>query len=311
MTANADDIKKAASLLKAGKLVAFPTETVYGLGANALDDEAIAAIYAAKQRPAFNPLIVHVRSLEDAAQHVTFNEQALLLARKFWPGPLTLVLPRSQNCKLSLLLSAGLDTVAVRVPKQPVAQALLHESAIPIAAPSANRSGRVSATEASHVSEELGNSVGMILDDGPCHVGIESTVVDTTGLTPIILRPGSITRADIEAVIGPVATATGADVVKAPGMMTSHYAPSKPLRLHAKEVREGEALLAFGAVPAHAAIVENLSVNQDLQEAAANLFRLLRKLDASDAKAIAVAPIPEEGLGIAINDRLMRAAAPR
>jgi L-threonylcarbamoyladenylate synthase len=311
MTADSDDIKKAATLLKNGKLVAFPTETVYGLGGNALDDDAIAAIYAAKQRPSFNPLIVHLRSLEDASHYVTFDERALKLARRFWPGPLTLVLPRAQDCKLSLLLSGGLDTVAVRIPSQPVAQALLHEAAIPVAAPSANRSGRVSATDAAHVREELGNSVAMILDDGPCRVGIESTVIDTTGAQAVILRPGAITRAQIEEVIGPVETATAADVVKAPGMMTSHYAPSKPLRLRAREVRDGEALLAFGAAPAHAIIVENLSVNGDLQEAAANLFRMLRKLDASDALAIAVANIPDEGLGIAINDRLMRAAAPR
>ncbi len=307
MTVQTEDIEKAAALLKDGELVAFPTETVYGLGGNALDDDAVAAIYAAKGRPSFNPLIVHVRSLEDAARHVYFDEKALLLARRFWPGPLTLVLPRRTDSPLSLLLSAGLDTVAVRMPAQPVAQALLHAAGVPIAAPSANRSGHVSPTEAVHVEEDLGNRVAMILDDGPCHVGIESTVVDTTGSVPLILRPGAVTRGQIEEVVGNVEVATNADVIKAPGMMTRHYAPSKPLRLNATEVGEGEALLAFG-LPARAAIVENLSVNGDLQEAAANLFRMLRRLDMSKARAIAVMPIPPEGLGIAINDRLQRAA---
>ena len=218
------DIKKAAALLKDGKLVAFPTETVYGLGGNALSDEAVAAIYAAKGRPQFNPLIVHVRSLEDVGKYCDYNDIALKLAHDFWPGPLTLVLPRRKNCTLSLLVSAGLDTVAIRIPAHPLAQALLHEVGLPVAAPSANRSGRISPTEAAHVREELGERVSMILDGGPCHVGIESTVVDVTGYAPVILRPGSVTAGQVAAITGEIKMANADAGITAPGMLASHSA---------------------------------------------------------------------------------------
>jgi len=303
MNISNDNIKQAASLLREGKLVAFPTETVYGLGGNALSDAAVAAIYAAKGRPQFNPLIVHVRSLDEAKTYAEFNENALALAQKFWPGPLTLVLPRKKDCALSLLVSAGMETVAIRVPAHALAQELLREAKLPIAAPSANRSGRISPTEAAHVREELGDRIVMILDGGTCTVGIESTVVDTTGDMPVILRPGSVTREQL----GIDFYAGGG--IKAPGMLASHYAPSKPMRLQAKDVRAGEALLAFGAHVPKSMLIENLSPSGNLQEAAANLFRMLRRLDASNAKSIAVMPIPEEGLGVAINDRLKRAAS--
>ncbi|MDE3059390.1 MAG: threonylcarbamoyl-AMP synthase [Pseudomonadota bacterium] len=311
MTISAD-IEKAADFLKEGKLVAFPTETVYGLGGNALSDAAVAAIYAAKERPQFNPLIVHVSSLEEAKKYAEFNDHALALAKKFWPGPLTLVLPRRKDCMLSLLVSAGMDTVAIRMPAHPVAQKLLAAAQLPIAAPSANRSGRISPTEAAHVREELSGRVAMILDGGPCEVGIESTIVDCTGDTPEILRPGGLVipaKAGIHSQSDFCLRENGG--IKAPGMLASHYAPSKPLRLHATEAKPGEALLAFGANVPKAAMVENLSLRGDLQEAAANLFRMLRRLDASAAISIAAMPVPEEGLGIAINDRLKRAAAPR
>lgn len=313
-----DKIQQAAAFLRQGKLVAFPTETVYGLGGNALSDAAVAAIYAAKGRPQFNPLIVHVRSLEEAQVYGEFNDAALALARRFWPGPLTLVLPRKKDCALSLLVSAGLDSVAIRVPAHTLAQELLHAAKLPIAAPSANRSGRISPTEAAHVREELGSRVAMILDGGACAVGIESTVVDMTGDEPVILRPGAITESEVRCQVSGVRKESSVPstlspvtsrVARSPGMLASHYAPSKPMRLDATEIHDGEALLAFGAaVPANAKIVENLSATGNLQEAAANLFRMLRRLDAGDAKSIAVMPIPEEGLGVAINDRLRRAA---
>jgi len=298
-----NDIDKAAAFLKAGELVAFPTETVYGLGGNALSDHAVASIYAAKGRPTFNPLIVHVRSPEDAKKYAMFNERALALAKKYWPGPLTLVLPRTPDCKLSLLVSAGLDSVAIRVPAHPLAQMLLEKTGLPIAAPSANRSGKISPTEASHVHEELDGRIAMILDGGACEIGIESTVVDVSGDVPVVLRPGSVVDGGWRLAVG--------GKISAPGMMESHYAPSKPLRINARELRAGEALLAFGAPIPGAKTILNLSEEKNLQQAAANLFRMLRLLDASAANGIAVMPIPETGLGIAINDRLKRAAAPR
>ena len=301
-----EDIKVAARYIQSGKLVAFPTETVYGLGGNALSDSAVAAIYEAKGRPQFNPLIVHVEGIEAASRYVVANALAKKLAAHFWPGALTMVLPRRTDCALSLLVSAGMDNVAVRVPAHPLAQALLSASGVPIAAPSANRSGRVSPTEATHVRQELGDRVAFILDGGRCTVGIESTVIDLTGNTPAILRPGSVTQEAIEAVIGRVKI--GGDAIRSPGMLASHYAPNLPLRLQAQDVRMGEALLAFGTPLAGASIVQNLSTSGDLQEAAANLFRMLRRLDVSGASAIAVMPIPEEGLGVAVNDRLRRAA---
>lgn len=306
---------RAAALLRAGQLVAFPTETVYGLGADATSDEAVAGIFAAKDRPQFNPLIVHFTGIEAAAAEVDFDTRARRVAAAFWPGPLTLVLPRRPESRLSLLCNAGLETQAVRVPTHPIAQRLLAECGLPLAAPSANASGRISPTEASHVAASLGARVPLILDGGPCAVGLESTVLDLSGSTATILRPGSITAQDLTPVLGEVARAVeDADSgdLKGPGMLTSHYAPGHPVRLEATEAAADEALLAFGPeVPAGAAVTLNLSPSGDLREAAAHLFAYLHRLDAARVRAIAVMPIPDEGLGAAINDRLKRAAAPR
>ena len=308
--ANAETIAEGARILRAGGLVAFPTETVYGLGANALADRAVAEIFAVKERPRFNPLIVHVARREDAEALVAFDGRARKLTEKFWPGALTLVLPRAKDCPVSLLASAGLDTLAVRVPSHKIARALLDAARVPIAAPSANRSGEVSPTTAGHVAESLGDRVQLILDGGPCTLGLESTIVGLFEKTPLLLRPGAIAREDVEAVIGPLGSgAEGA--ARAPGMLESHYAPAKPLRLNARDVRAGEALLAFGPYVPQARITHNLSARGDLTEAAANFFAMLRALDRSEAGVIAVMPIPETGLGEAINDRLRRAAAPR
>ena len=300
------DITRAAEFIREGKLVAFPTETVYGLGANALDEQAVASIFAAKNRPQFNPLITHVKDISQAFDYGVQDVRAEKLAAAFWPGALTMVLPRKKDCALSWLVSAGLDCVGVRAPNHPMAQALLHATNLPIAAPSANRSGRISPTLAQHVREELGDDVAMILDGGACALGIESTVLDLTGEVPAILRPGTITQQMIEAVIGNIST-THANKIIAPGMMESHYAPNATLRLNALEAEAGEVLLAFGQ--AKGAL--NLSPRGDVSEAAANLFAMLRALDAQGVKTIAVSPIVEEGLGVAINDRLKRAAAPR
>jgi len=299
------ETEKAAAFLRAGKLVAFPTETVYGLGANALDDKAVAAIYAAKNRPDFNPLITHVVGMQDAFSYGEYDLRAEQLMEEFWPGALTIVLPRKRKCALSLLVSAGLNCIALRSPKHPMAQGLLQRSGLPIAAPSANRSGRVSPTTAAHVAEELGDAVAMILDGGACFVGIESTVLDLSGEVPTILRPGSISRERIEKIIGSIQM-IGDGKIKAPGMMESHYAPNASLRLNVTSAQAGESLLGFGDIKGEM----NLSDTGDVKEAASNLFGMLRALD-KNAKKIAVAPIPMEGLGIAINDRLARAAAPR
>jgi L-threonylcarbamoyladenylate synthase len=304
-------IAEAARRLRAGGLVAFPTETVYGLGANATDDSAVAGIFALKQRPRFNPLIVHVSGRAAAEEHVLFNQKAGILAERFWPGGLTLVLPRREDTALSLLVSAGLDSVAVRVPAHPVARALLREARLPIAAPSANRSGRISPTTAAAVAEELGEGVSLILDGGPSAIGLESTIIGLAEDRAVLLRPGAIARDDIEAAVGRLEV-RAAGAVLAPGMLESHYAPWASLRLNAVSVTEGEALLAFGRdVPAGARTICNLSPAGDLKEAAANLFAMLRRLDGSGANSIAVMPIPAHGLGEAINDRLQRAAAPR
>jgi len=304
-------LAQAGRILRDGGLVAFPTETVYGLGADATNDEAVARIFAAKDRPNFNPLIVHVRDADEASAYVAMNEDAKALAGRFWPGPLSMVLPRHADCSLSLLVSAGLDSVAVRVPRGNVARQLIAATARPIAAPSANRSGAVSPTTAAHVADSLGDAVDMILDGGPCPVGIESTVVDLSHGTPTLLRPGGLPLGDIEAVIGPLRRAGGDAAIKSPGMLERHYAPDRPLRLEATEARPGEALLAFGAgPPAGATVTLNLSPRGDTTEAAANLFAMLRALDRSDVAAIAVMPVPETGLGLAINDRLRRAATP-
>jgi L-threonylcarbamoyladenylate synthase len=309
--AGAAAIARAAALLRAGRLVAFPTETVYGLGGDATNDLAVAAIFAAKGRPRFNPLIVHVCDLAEAEQLAVFNSSARRAAARFWPGPLTLVLPRRPDAGLSLLASAGLDTVAIRVPAHPVAQGLLCEAGRPIAAPSANRSGRVSPTSAAHVAEDLGDDVAMILDDGPSPVGLESTVLDLSGEAPALLRPGAVTFEALAELPGPIAL-PGPGLPKSPGMLASHYAPWLPVRVAATDARPGEALLAFGpdAPPGFAEVLW-LSRAGDLAEAAANLFAMLRRLDLPCFTAIAVMPIPEQGLGLAINDRLRRAAAPR
>jgi L-threonylcarbamoyladenylate synthase len=306
-------LDEAARLIRAGALVAFATETVYGLGGDALDDRAVAAIFAAKDRPRFNPLIVHVADAEAGEALAIFDRRAQDLAARFWPGPFTLVLKRRALCPVSLLASAGLDTVALRVPAHELAQRLLRAAQRPIAAPSANRSGRVSPTTADHVASELGGRIAAILDGGPCRVGLESTVLDLSGGAPRLLRPGGLALEAIEAAIGPVARASDpGDAPRAPGMLQSHYAPSLPLRLEARSVASDEALLAFGRdVPPGAARVLSLSETGDVVEAAANLFAALRALDRDEFRAIAVMPIPEHGLGLAINDRLRRAAAPR
>jgi L-threonylcarbamoyladenylate synthase len=309
--AGAVAIARAAALLRAGRLVAFPTETVYGLAGDATNDRAVAAIFAAKARPRFNPLIVHVRYLAGAERLAVFNSPARRAAARFWPGPLTLVLPRQADGGLSLLASAGLDTVAIRVPDHPVAQALLREADRPIAAPSANRSGRVSPTQGAHVAEDLGDDVELILDDGPTPVGLESTVLDVSGEFPALLRPGPVTFEALTDLLGPIAL-PGSDVSRSPGMLPSHYAPRLPVRVAATEASPGEALLAFGPdAPSGFAEVLWLSRSGDLAEAAANLFAMLRRLDRPSFTGIAVMPIPEHSLGRAINDRLRRAAAPR
>lgn len=309
--ASAPAIERAGRLLRAGKLVAFPTETVYGLGADATDERAVAAIFAAKGRPRFNPLILHVPGLAEAEPFAVFDARARDLAAHFWPGPLSLVLPRRADSGLSLLAGAGLDTVAIRAPAHPVAQALLRAAGRPIAAPSANLSGRVSPTEAGHVMAELGDHVALILDGGRTPVGLESTVLDLTAEIPALLRPGGVTIEELAALLGPIAAAP-AGPLRSPGLLASHYAPSLPLRLEAVDARPGEALLAFGPdTPSGFAEVLCLSHEGDLAEAAANLFAMLRRLDHPAFTGIAVAPIPEHGLGRAINDRLRRAATPR
>ena len=309
--ATPEAIADAAAALRRGELVAFPTETVYGLGGDATNARAVAAIFEAKGRPRFNPLIVHVPDVAAAVRLGRLTGHGERLAAALWPGPLTLVLQRQADCPIADLATAGLATVAVRVPAHPIAQALLTKAAVPVAGPSANRSGHVSPTIAAHVAEDLGDRVAMILDGGPTAVGLESTVVDVTGDTPVILRRGGVTRESIARVVGmAVEVATGnADRPASPGMLARHYAPATRVRLNAHEVRDGEALLAFGAaVPAHRGPVINLSASGDLAEAAANLFAALRTLDAANATAIAAMPIPDTGLGEAINDRLRRAA---
>jgi L-threonylcarbamoyladenylate synthase len=310
---NASEVDRAAALLRQGGLVAFPTETVYGLGGDALSDRAIAAIFAAKDRPRFNPLIVHVPDAAAAQALVMLDRRASMLAERFWPGPLTLVLPRRPGSPISLLAGAGLATLALRVPAHPLAQALLRAAGVPIAAPSANRSRRVSPTTAAHVAEELEGRIAAILDGGPCAIGVESTVLDLAAERPRLLRPGGVPLETLEAMLGAIQRVTdGRGAPAAPGMLESHYAPSLPLRLEARDVSPDEALLAFGPnPPAGAAATISLSAAGDLAEAAANLFAALRALDRPDFAAIAVMPIPERGLGLAINDRLRRAAAPR
>jgi L-threonylcarbamoyladenylate synthase len=320
--ARAEAIAEAARVLAAGGLVAFPTETVYGLGADATNSTAIARLYAAKGRPAFNPLIAHVTNFDAARALAAFDAAAEKLAHAFWPGPLTLVLRKAPKCPVAELATAGLDTIAVRVPNHPVARDILSAFGKAIVAPSANRSGHVSPTTAAHVLADLRGRVELIIDGGPTSVGVESTIVACVDGRALLLRPGGLPRADLERALGaPLADAPSlridaeTDAPLAPGMLASHYAPHARLRLDASDVRSGEALLAFGSkLPrGHelAKQVLNLSDRGDLVEAAANLFSHLRTLDAAGVPTIAVMPVPYDGLGEAINDRLARAAAPR
>jgi L-threonylcarbamoyladenylate synthase len=311
-----DDIATAAGLLRAGALVSFGTETVYGLGADACNGDAVAAIYTAKGRPSFNPLICHFADAQTAFRYVVATPLAEKLAATFWPGPLTLVLSRAPNCPVSQLAGAGLPTLAVRVPAHPVAQNLLRLFGGPVAAPSANRSGRISPTSAAHVLAELDGRIAAVLDSGACAVGLESTVLDLSGPAPVLLRPGGVSLEALEAEIGPIARVACATAAPAaPGMLLSHYAPTLPLRLNASTAGPDEALLAFGPPLPGAKCLFQLSAGQNLGEAAARLFEGLHQLDAQGATPglarIAVMPIPGHGLGLAINDRLNRAASPR
>ena len=305
---SADDagIAAAAALLRAGALVSFPTETVYGLGADATNGTAVAGIYEAKGRPSFNPLIVHLADTASARDHVRWSDLAQRLADAFWPGPLTLVLPLRDGHGLSSLVTAGLDTVALRVPAHPAARALLGAFGGPVAAPSANPSGRISATTAAHVLAGLAGRIAAVLDDGPAKVGLESTILDVSGETPVQLRAGGIPKAEIEALLGvAIPDADGAEII-APGQLASHYAPAASVRLNATAAEGAELLLGFGPIEGDL----NLSPTGDVIEAATHLFDYLHRLD-DQGRPIAVAPVPETGLGVAINDRLRRAAAPR
>lgn len=320
LTAGTAATMEAARILADGGLVAFPTETVYGLGADAANADAVARLYAAKGRPAFNPLIAHVHSLDAARRIARFDARALRLAEAFLPGPLTLVLPKSSDCTVSDLATAGLDSIAVRLPAHPVAREILAALGRPVVAPSANLSGHVSPTTSAHVQGDLAGRIDLIVDGGPVAVGVESTIVACLG-EPTLLRPGGLARAEIERVLGcalalpPTEIASDNDTPLAPGMLASHYAPRAAVRLDASDVAPGEALLAFGPsrIPGidRCDAVMNLSERGDVTEAATRLFSHLRALDARGARAIAVMPIPHEGLGEAINDRLRRAAAPR
>jgi L-threonylcarbamoyladenylate synthase len=302
----ADDaaITAAAQLLRAGQIVAIPTETVYGLAADAQNPEAVAHIYAAKGRPDFNPLIVHVRDRKAAEKLGVFNATAQALADAFWPGPLTLVLPLQPGAPVARAVTAGLPTIAIRCPAHPVMQALLLKSDLSLAAPSANRSGAISPTRADHVLKGLGGAVPMILDGGPCSAGLESTIVAVRDDGWQILRPGPVSSMDIEQMLGFPPLSLPSSAIEAPGQMASHYAPSKPVRLNVTVAEKGDYLIGFGAITGD----ENLSATGDLAQAAAHLFEALHNADASLASAIAVAPIPHEGIGIAMNDRLARAA---
>lgn len=310
-----DALAQALVILGNGGLVAVPTETVYGLAADATNGEAVAGIFSAKGRPQFNPLICHVSSLEMAQEFAVFDEASLALAKAFWPGPLTLVLPLKDNTKIHPLVTAGLNTIGLRFPKGLTAE-LIAQYGKPLAVPSANTSGKISPTTALAVQQSLGNKVDLIVDDGPCAVGLESTIVKAAGDTATILRPGGITLIDLEKMSHLNLLEAEANAsIQAPGMMTSHYAPNALMRLAAEKVVEGEALLAFGSsriTGADQAVkILNLSPTGDLIEAASNLFSMMSELDNSNVARIAVEPVPKSGIGIAINDRLKRAAAPR
>jgi L-threonylcarbamoyladenylate synthase len=320
LAANEAAVAAAADCLAQGGLVAFPTETVYGLGTDATNPVAVARLYLAKGRPSFNPLIAHVSDLKAAQRIARFDATAIALAGAFWPGPLTLVLPKTGDCSVADLATAGLDTIAIRVPAHPVARAILRAFGGPVVAPSANLSGHVSPTSAAHVQSDLDGRIDLIVDGGAVTVGVESTIVGCFE-APMLLRPGGLPSGEIERVLGrtlvqPPDDANGDHAQPlAPGMLASHYAPRTPLRLNAERLETGEALLAFGRVIVPgvdtATAVMNLSPSGDLTEAAANLFGYLRALDASGARTIAVMPVPHHGLGEAINDRLRRAAMGR
>jgi L-threonylcarbamoyladenylate synthase len=312
MVADAAGIAEAAGILRHGGLVAFPTETVYGLAADATSDAAVARVYAAKARPKFNPLIAHVTSLEAALEQGIFSADALRLAEAFWPGPLTLVIPLAPGATVCAASRAGQQNIALRVPAHPVALAVISAAGRPLAAPSANRSGRVSPVTAAHVARDFAGEIDLILDGGRCPVGLESTIIACFEVHPRVLRPGGIARTDIEAALGhPLGGPARAGAVRSPGMSHSHYAPRAKLRLEAATRDEGEAGLDFGGIFGEGKNVLDLSPRRNLKEAAANFFCFLRQLDAQEPACIAVAPIPCEGLGEAINDRLVRAAAPR
>ncbi len=310
-----DAMEKALALLAAGKPVALPTETVYGLAADATSGEAVARIFEVKGRPRFNPLIAHVAGPEMAGEIARFDPLSQRLVDAFWPGPLTLVLPMREGARVHPLVTAGLETVALRMPREP-ACGIIARFGRPLAAPSANLSGRITPTDARAVAAELGERIGLVVDGGASPVGLESTIVKVADGRPILLRPGGLARSEIEAALGMPLTRPGdGGALLAPGMMVSHYAPDAPVRLDIARLRDGEALLAFGprrvADADKAVATRNLSATGDLREAAANLFAFMRELDRSGAKAIAVEPIPDQGLGEAIRDRLARAAAPR
>lgn len=316
-------IKQASKILQEGGIVALPTETVYGLAANAIDEKAVAKIFSAKKRPSFNPLIIHLPNMEEAQKYAEFNDIAKSLAARFWPGALTMILPKKKNTNLSNLVTAGLDTIAIRVPANKIMQQVLKISALPLAAPSANKSGTPSPTTAEHVAKSLGSEVDMILAAGKCELGLESTIIDMTSKQIVILRPGAIIAEDIEDIIGykPEYDFGIHKKPKSPGQTLRHYAPSIPIRLNAVDIRKDEALLAFGStkfmgirgggrisdLPDYA--FKNLSEKGDLYEAASNLFLMLRELDNGKNKSIAVMNIPNNEIGIAINERLERAAS--
>ncbi|CAG0905086.1 unnamed protein product [Cyprideis torosa] len=325
VAANKESIAEAAALLQAGEIVVLPTETVYGLGANALESDAVAKIFSAKKRPSFNPLIVHVLDKEAASKLVEINDAAQKVIAAFWPGPLTLILPRKDKAGVSELVTAGLSTLAVRAPSHKVMREVMRAAGLPIAAPSANCSGEPSATTPQHAAQSLGEAVSYILAAGACDVGLESTVLDLSGEVPVILRPGAITAENLEPYLGAVEMDVGAKdkpntVIKSPGQLLKHYAPKIAVRLNAVDVQEGEALLAFGSIKfmglqSGGAVknmseesFRNLSEAGDLNEAAKNLFMMLRDLDKPSHKAIAVMNIPDSGIGLAINERLSRAA---
>ena len=308
---NKNTLNRASYILRQGGLVAFPTETVYGLGADARNDEAVAKIFASKGRPQFNPLIVHISTMQAAQKIGHFDARSKMVAETFWPGPLSIVLRRQESSDLSLLVSAGLDSVALRIPGSPLARELITLAGCPIAAPSANKSGRVSPTIAKHVLDSLTgqekDDIGLILDGGPCEVGLESTVIDLTQKEPQLLRPGAVTYEALLASLDNISMSTRNNTSpKSPGMLTKHYAPKIPLRMNALNAKANEALLGFGDSVNNATL--NLSYSSNLTEAATNLFSMLRQLDNEKYSGIAVTPIPERQLGRAINDRLRRAA---